>query len=266
MPDAKQQALSIYETLCATSADRPFAFSSAEQMHREIAAWQANNAGLESLRRASPEVLVEFLSESVQWLKAESKEHANFRVTSTVLDAIVYSLDAVPKPLPADLTLKLLTEVRESAVMRFYFPLYGLLSMLTRQQLTSEIRAELRKLHLQYAPSPTGKMDERTEKMRNRLAELMRVDGEKGLEPGRGPWSQIVFEEIAAKDSVTGAAWRGLLEHCQELEQAVPGAKWKKRSRELIDALGEPEVWAALQRWLALGPTPGQPAEARSPI
>jgi hypothetical protein len=35
---------------------------------------------------------------------------------------------------------------------------------------------------------------------------------------------------------------------------------------ELICALGDSEVWEALERWLALGPTPGQPAEARSPI
>ena len=109
-------------------------------------------------------------------------------------------------------------------------------------------------------------MDERTEKMRNRLAELMHTEGEKELEPGRGPWSQIVFEEIAAKDDITRSAWLGLLEHCRALEQSVPGAKWKERSNELIEALGAPEVWANLQRWLALGPTPGQPAEARSPI
>jgi hypothetical protein len=48
--------------------------------------------------------------------------------------------------------------------------------------------------------------------------------------------------------------------------QAVPGAKWKKKSRELIVMLGETEVYPAMLRWLALGPTPGQPAEARSPI
>ena len=264
--DAAEHASAIYEAICTTSADRPFAFRSAEQMHRDIAGWQASHAGLADLRQAPPEVYIEFLRQSVTWLKAVSREHSNFRVTSTLLDAILYSLQAAPKPLPSELVLKLLTELRESSVMHFYFPLYPFLSVLTRDQVTDEIRGELRKLHLQYAPSPTGKMDQRTEKMRNRLAELMHTEGEEELEPGRGPWSQIVFEEIAAKDDITRSAWLGLLEHCGALEQTVPRTKWKERSNELIEALGAPEVWANLQRWLALGPTPGQPAEARSPI
>src|SRR5215469_130039 len=266
MPHAMKEASAIYETICATSADRPYAFHSVDQMHREIAAWQANNPGLEKLRQAAPEVVTAFLGQSVEWLKAESRDHSNFRVTSTLLDAIVYSFQAAPKPLPPELVLRLLTELCESAVMRFYFPLYAFLSVLTREQVTNDIRVELRKLHLLYAPSPTGKMEGRTEKMRNRLAELMHAEGEKEIESGRGPWSQIVFDEIARKDDLTSSAWLGLLEHCRALEQTVPGAKWKKRSRELIDALGEAEVWAALRHWLALGPTPGQPAEARSPI
>ena len=266
MQDAQRKALRIYEKICATSADRPYAFRDVAQMHRELTAWQAANPGLESVRKAAPEVLTAFLNQSVEWLKAESREHANFRITSTLLDAILYSIQAAPKPLPAELTLKLLTELRESAVMRYYFPLYGFLSVLTPNDVNEEIRTELRKLHLQYAPSPTGKMDQRTEQMRNRLAELMRVPGEKRLDPDRGPWSHIVFEEIAAKDDLAGSAWRALLEHCRGLEQTVPSAKWKKRSQELIEALGESEVWPTLQRWLALGPTPGQLPEARSPI
>ncbi len=84
------------------------------------------------------------------------------------------------------------------------------------------------------------------------------------LDPGRGPWSQIVFDEIKTKEEITRAGWEGLLEHCYGLEQAVPGAKWKKRSAELIRVLGEFEVYSAILRWLALGPTPGQPPEARS--
>jgi hypothetical protein len=209
MPEARQLALAIYEKICTTSADRPFSFHSVEQMHREIAASQANNRGLEALRKTSPDVLIAFLSQSVEWLKAESRDHSNFQVTSTLLDAILYALEATPKPLPKDVVFKLLTELRESAVTRFYFPLYPFLSVLTREEVTDEIRAELRKLHLLYAPSPTGKMDQRTEKMRNRLAELMRSEGEKELEPGRGPWTQIVFEEITAKDDITNADGRG---------------------------------------------------------
>jgi hypothetical protein len=261
-----KQALSIYETICATSADRPFSFRTVEQMHRELAAWQANNRALTDLREASQDVQTTFLSQSVEWLKAESREQSNFRVTSTLVDAILYALNAAPRPLPTNLTLKLLSELRENVMARYHFPFDQFLSILTLDQVTGEIRTELRRLHLQYAPSATGKIDDRTLKTRNRLAELMHVEGEKEFDPGRGPWSQIVFDEIAAKDEITASAWRGLLEHCRALEQTVPGAKWKRGSRDLVRALGESEVWQTLQRWLALGPTPGQPSEASSPI
>jgi hypothetical protein len=266
MPGADKEALAIYETICATSADRPFAFSTVEQMHRELAAWRANNRALTDLREASQDVQIAFLSQSLEWLRAESREHSNFRVTSTLVDAILYVLQAAPKPLPSDLILKLLSELRENVLTRYYFPFYQFLSVLTRNQITDEARAELRKLHLQYAPSARGKIDERTLQTRNRLAELMHVEGEKDFDPGRGPWSQIVFDEIAAKDDITASAWLGLLDHCRALEQTVPGTKWKKRSLDLIRALGDSEVWQTLQRWLALGPTPGQPPEATSPI
>ena len=265
-PDAKKKAATIYEAICTTSADRPFAFQSAAQMHREIAAWQANNPGLTSLRQASSDVQTAFLSQSVEWLKGESRDYSNFRVTSTLIDAILHALAAAPKPLPTELVLKVLTELRENTVTRYSFPFDQFLSILNRDQVTDEIRVALRKLHLQYAPSATGKIDDRMLLTRNRLAELMHVEGEKQLDAGRGPWSQIVFDEIAAQDAITESGWQGLLEHCRTLEQNVPGAKWKKRSSDLIRALGESDAWQTLHRWLALGPTPGQPPEARSPI
>jgi hypothetical protein len=228
--DAKKQAAIIFEAICTTSADRPFSFHTAAQMHREIAAWQENNPGLTSLRQAPPDVQTAFLSQSVEWLRAESHDHSNFRVTSTLIDAIRHALTETPKPLSTELVLKLLTELREETVTRYSFPFDQLLSVLRRDQVTDEIRVELRRLHLQYAPSPTGKIDERTFQTRDRLAELMHVEGEKQLDHGRGPWSQIVFDEIVAKDAITNSGWQGLLEHCRTLEQTVPGAKWKKRS------------------------------------
>jgi hypothetical protein len=266
MLDPGKEAEAIYDSIRTTSADRPFAFRSAEQMRQELQAWQVNNPALTLLRQAAPEVLTAFLAHSIDWIKAESRDHSNFRVSATLVEAIVYALKEASKPLPTAVVLKLLTQLRESAITQFHYPFAAFLSILTREEVTEEIRGELRRLHLQYAPSPTGKLDERTQRMRDRLADLMYVEGEKQLEPGRGPWSRIVLEEIAAKDDITRAGWDGLLEHCRELEQAVPGAKWKKRAHELVQALGETEVWEAVQRWLALGPTPGQPAEARSPI
>lgn len=266
MEQAAKEALEIYETICATSADRPFAFQSAEQMRRELADWCASNAGLARIRQASAEVLTTFLGQSLEWLRAESREHSNFRVTSTMVEAIQYAMQAAPKPLPSELVLTLLTELRKNTITRFYFPFDLLLSVITREQVTEDIRSELRQLHLQYAPSPTGKIDEPTLKTRNRLAELMRSEGEVPLDPGRGPWSQIVFTELRKKDDLTRAGWEALLDHCRGLEQAAPATKWRKRAQELMLALGESEVSGTLERWLSLGPTPGQPGGARSPI
>ena len=104
--------------------------------------------------------------------------------------------------------------------------------------------------------------------MRKLIVELMWVEGEKQLDPGRGPWSQIVFDEVKEKedDELARAGWESLLEHCRSLEQTVPGAKWNKRARQIMVALGEDKAKSAMLRWLALGPTPGQPREAPSPI
>ncbi|HEV3063268.1 MAG TPA: DUF4132 domain-containing protein [Vicinamibacterales bacterium] len=275
MADAAQQARLIYDAIRATSADRPFAFQSLEQLRRGVADWQAQNPALASLRQAPPDVQTAFLSHSVEWLKHESADHANFRIVSTLVDAILHAISAAPKPLSPELTLKLLSELRREHFTRQYFPLDQFLAVLQRGDVTDDIRAELRRLQPQYAPSPTGKIDERALGTHNRIAELIYVEGEKTFDQGRGPWSQMVFDEIAGTDDITRFGWQALLEHCRALEQTVPGTTWKARARELMAALGESNatnvtnvtnVPAALRRWLALGPTPGQPPEARSPI
>lgn len=266
MENAQNQALLLYESICATSGDRPFSFRNVEDLRRGIAAWRANSPALRQQKQASPEVQSAFLHQSVEWLKAESRGHRNFRVTATLVDAILYALQAARKPLPSETVLRILTELRESELARHYFPVYQFLCILTLSDVTDDIRGQIRRLHLLYAPTPNGRIGERTLQVRNRLAELTYVEGEKKLDAGRGPWSQIVFDEIGAKDDITASAWRGLLDHCATLEQAVPGKTWKKRACDVVHALGEQEVFESILRWLALGPTPGQLPEARSPI
>jgi hypothetical protein len=264
--DTEKQASGIYEQICATSGDRPSSGNNLHQMQRDIANWQANNPGLLAIRQASAQVLLSFLNNSAGWIQAETKQRGHFRTTQTLCDAIVFTLNSAPKPLPSEIVLHLLASLCKSPTTHHYYPLELFLSVITREQVNDEIRAELRKLHLQYAPSPTGKIENPALALRNRIAELMRAEDEKQIDPGRGPWSQIVFDELAVHDPITRAGWQGLLEHCRALEPTVPGAKWNQRARELITALGEKEVIGTFTRWLSLGPTPGQPAEARSPI
>lgn len=268
MTESEKSALAIYETLVATSKTRPMHFQTTDQMQRETAAWKAANPGFVELDRAAPPVLLAYLAQCFDWLKAEAHLAKNYTACNTVAEGIQIALARAPKPLPTELVAQLFAQYYGSMgeMAHMFFPLRLLILSVAKDQVTDEIRSQLRKLHLRLAPSPTGKIEPGTEKFRNELAELIRVEGEIQLEPGRGPWSQIVFDDVKTKDEITRAGWEGLLEHCRALEQAVPGAKWKKRSRELINMLGEDEVFPAMLRWLALGPTPGQPPEARSPI
>jgi len=268
MTESEKQALAIYETIVATSGTRPTAFQTMEQLLRETAAWKANNPALAELGRAEPPVLLAFLTQSFDWQRAEAHLAKNYNACTTLSEGIQIALQRAPKPLPAELVLSLFGEYSGSmgSMAHMFFPIRELIVSISREQVTDEIRAQLRKIHLQLAPSPNGKIEPRNQEFREQIAQLIRVEGEIQLEPGRGPWSQIVFDELKTKKEITRGGWEGLLEHCRSLEQTVPGTKWKKTSRELISILGEAEVFPAMLRWLAAGPTPGEPPEARSPI
>ena len=267
MVDPDRQALAIYDLMCATSGDRPFSGNSVEELNRKIQMWQEASPALTILRESEPPVHLAFLKRGFEWLKANGDVRGNFRLCHTLVDGIVHSLRAYVEPLPSDVLLHLISQYRRDYSMaRFYFPFDLLLSRLTRGQITDELRKELRMIHLQLAPSPNGKIQPRDKATRDRIVELTYVEGERQLDPGRGPWSQIVFDEIKAKEQIFRFGWEALLEHCKSLQQQTPSAKWRKKADELGNALGKSEAKSSLLRWLALGPTPGQPPEARSPI
>lgn len=268
MTEAEQQAFSIYELIGTTSANRPIAFRSTEQAQRETVAWQATNPGLQAMRKAPPEVLLAFLRNYKEWRTATDRRD-DHKMSFSMGEAVHIAMVTAPKPLPPDLVLQLLRSYGSGlSWVLFGFPLRVFLALLTREEMTDEIRAELRKMLPHYAPTATGKVEPHLEPVHKLIVELMWVEGEKQLDPGRGPWSQIVFDEVKEKedDELARVGWESLLEHCRSLEQTVPGAKWNKRARELMVALGEDKAITAMLRWLALGPTPGQPREATSPI
>jgi hypothetical protein len=266
MTAAEQQAYSICELICNTCADRPLAFRSIEQAQRETAAWQATNPGLQAMHSAPPEVLLAFLRNYKEWRTATDRRD-DFRLGASMSDAVQIALVMAPKPLPPDLVLQLLRSYgRGLSWMLFGFPLRRFLERLTRDEMTDEIRAELRRILPHYAPTARGKIELHIEAVRKLITELMWVESEKQLDPGRGPWSQIVFGEVKEYEELACVGWESLLEHCRALDQTAPGAKWNKRAREMMAALGEENAIAAMLRWLALGPTPGQPREATSPI
>jgi hypothetical protein len=158
-----KQALAIFEMICATSEDRPLWGTSVAQLMREMSLWKAKNPALAALRATRAGVQLAFLDQSFEWLRALTKADRNIRVCHTLPEAIQIALEVAPKPFPPELILKLLQQFRgEPSLARFYFPIGQFLLLLSREQVTEEIRAELRKLHLQFAPSPTGKIDKPT--------------------------------------------------------------------------------------------------------
>jgi len=265
--DPHTQALAVYDLMCSSSRDRPFSGDSLGELNQKINTWQRANPALTLLRESEPAVHLAFLEQSFEWLKANGDLRGNFRLCHTLSDGIISCLGAYAPPLPSELLLHLLSQYRQDYSMaRFYFPFELLLSRLTREQMTEAIRNELRKIQLQLAPSPTGKIEARAQATRDRIAELTFCEGERPLDPGRGPWSQLVFDELKTKEPILRSGCEALLEHCKTLEQAAPSAKWKKRAGELLEAMGEGEATGTLVRWLAIGPIPGQSREARSPI
>ena len=150
------------------------------------------------LGRAEPPVLHAFLAQSFGWLRAEAHLAKNYNACNTLSEGIQIALSRAPKPLPTELVLHLFGEYCGSMgeMAHMFFPIRQLISSIARDQVTDEIRTELRRIHLRLAPSPSGKIEPRNQEFREVIGELIRVEGEKQLDPGRGPWSQIVFDEI----------------------------------------------------------------------
>ena len=218
------------------------------------------------MRDASPGVLLAFLRNYKEWRGAGDRGD-EFKLGATMGDALSIGIERAPKPLPADLVLEMLRHYGSGlSWLLLGFPLRHFLGSLTREEMTDEIRAELRRILPHYSPTARGKIEPHLEEVRKLIVELMWVEGEKQLDAGRGPWSQIVFDEVKQYEELARVGWGSLLEHCRSLEQTVPGAKWNKRARELMTALGEEGVVSTILRWLALGPTPNQPRDAISPL
>src|SRR5579864_9333276 len=136
-------------------------------MLRDIANWKARSPALKAMDQASPEVRLEFLNHSFEWLKAQTKERHNFRITSTLREAIAFALQGLSKPLPAETVATLLSDLCRDAWTRGYFPFDEFLAVLTREEITEGMRGDLRSIYLQYAPSSTGKIDKHSVAVRS---------------------------------------------------------------------------------------------------
>jgi hypothetical protein len=132
MTEVEKQALALYEEICASSKDRPFSASSVGEMMRKLAEWRKGNRAFDALRRSGLEVQLAFLNQSFGWLQAEARDHSRFLACQSITDAIQLVLETVPKPLPAELVMRLLSEYRMDFSTRLYFPFEQLYSEVMR--------------------------------------------------------------------------------------------------------------------------------------
>ena len=113
MDENEKRAWAIYESICASGAERPSAFNGVDEMRRVLGEWDEKYPPFVVLREASPPVLLAFLRHSIQWLDAEAKPH-NYKLINTLFTAVRFSLTAAPKPLPSDLILGVLREANQN--------------------------------------------------------------------------------------------------------------------------------------------------------
>ena len=124
MVDPDTQALAIFDLMCSTGGDRPFAGNSVQELTRTVNAWQSANPALTILRESEPAVHLAFLERSYDRLKANGDIRGDFRLCATLNDAIGISLRAYPEPLPSDLLLDLITQYgRDHSMAKFYVDL-----------------------------------------------------------------------------------------------------------------------------------------------
>jgi hypothetical protein len=158
--DPDKRALEIYEMICATSEGRPFSGNSVEELLSAVESWRNSNIAIAALKKADAAVLLSFLRQSFEWFAALRIEVSHVRTCATLAEGIILALQRAPKPLEEMTGLHCLAEFRKCTSMaRFHFPFLQFVSVLTREQMTDGMRHELRKLHAQFAPSPTGKID-----------------------------------------------------------------------------------------------------------
>jgi hypothetical protein len=157
MIDPETQARSIYDLMLSAVGDEALAATSAERKARFVARQETLSAALTILRESDAAVHLAFLRHSFGWLKSTG---ANHRLHLTLSEAAGIAVRGCAQPIPADVLLAVVTEYRQDfSLARYSFPLQPLLAHLTREQVSDELRTELRRIYLQFAPSPTGKLE-----------------------------------------------------------------------------------------------------------
>lgn len=139
---------------------------------------------------------------------------------------------------------------------RYHFPYKPLLSVLGDLAMIPALKDALLRLRLLIGE------DHGMDEIQERIDALVHGAKEKPAEAVSG-WSRHVFEEIDR--SPKQIAWRHLLLHARSLTQSTASRKWQNEALACVENIGRAEFLDAAQRWLALGPMPGMPAQSQVP-
>ena len=215
-------------------------------LHRERDVLKLVEAPLSRLKAEPSEVRVAFIFEALNEMIGTKAFHF-----ATVLKCVSASL------LRSGVALNSLEAVRLVELAsrpNLEFPLKAILSSIEGAPRTPALLTALHQLrgHITrfYGQAEMKELHER-------IDVLIGGPREKALAPA-GPWSQTVFQEVAASEKKF--EWHALLLHARSLTQSTASKKWQAEAVNLATRIGQAEVLDASRRWLALGPTPGETA------
>ncbi|HEY1757540.1 MAG TPA: DUF4132 domain-containing protein [Bryobacteraceae bacterium] len=238
-PELAPEASVWMREIVAAVGSNPF-------IHRERDVLRLVEAPLNRLRSESPEVRLAFVFEALHEIVRNSSFH--FKV---MLKAVAASLLRNGVALSAVEAVRLVEVVSQR---QSPFPFKAVLSAIDHAPRTPALLTALHRLRgcvTNYNGSTEMK------EIHERIDVLIGGPKEQALAPS-GAWSQTVFREISA--SGKEFEWQALLLHARSLTQSTASKKWQTEAVSLTARIGQAEVLEAAQRWLALGPTPGETA------
>jgi hypothetical protein len=150
----------------------------AERKSRFAAQQESFGAALTILRESDPAVHLAFLRHSFEWLKSTGGVAGNQRLHPTLSEAAGIAVRGCTQPIPAEVLLQPITEYRQDfSLARYSIPLQPLLAHLTKEQINEELRRELQRIYLKFAPNSAGKLERGAEILRARIGELIQLRG-----------------------------------------------------------------------------------------
>lgn len=144
------------------------------------------------------------------------------------------------------------------------FPLGSLLNQIPAARAGAAIDGELlRRLRdLRRVVARHDRAEHR--RMITQIDAVLRGDGEKPPLVPDGPAGAAILADVARLPEAQRTAWTELLRHGLEIRSAAPTAEWLRRAHALVETISEAQFARLAAGWLAAGPAPGAPRDART--